>query len=80
MGSMCVMSLVRYLMAIGFGPDGGWDVQGAEMLRLVIPADTVAAALTIGALILGARAQARRQVVTVGLTVSSSPVPPLPAG
>ena len=62
MGSMCVMSLVRYLMAIGFGPDGGWDVQGAQMLRLVIPADTVAAVLTIGALILGARAQARHQL------------------
>ncbi len=63
MGTMCVMSLVRYLMAIGFGPDGGWDVQGAEMLRLVIPADTVAAVLTIGALVLGARAFARRQMV-----------------
>ncbi|MGF1667285.1 MAG: hypothetical protein ACFCVC_13550 [Acidimicrobiia bacterium] len=64
MGSMCVMALVRYLMVIGFGADGGWDVQSAQMLRLVIPADTVAAALTIGALVLGARAQARRQVVT----------------
>lgn len=55
MGTMCVMSLVRYLAAIGFGPDGGWDVQAPEMLRLVIPADVVAALLTIGALVLGAR-------------------------
>lgn len=62
MGTMCVLSLVRYLMEIGLGPDGGWDVQGPEMVRLVIPADTVAAVLTIGALILGARAQARTSV------------------
>lgn len=62
MATMCVLSLVRYLMVIGFGPDGGWDVQGSEMLRLVIPADTVAAVLAIGALILGARSQARRGV------------------
>lgn len=62
MGTMCVLSLVRYLSAIGFGPDGGWDVQGPEMLRLVVPADTMAAALTIGALVLGARAEARRAV------------------
>jgi hypothetical protein len=55
MGAMCVMSLVRYLAATGFGPDGGWDVQGPTMVRMVIPADVVAALLTVAALTLGAR-------------------------
>lgn len=59
MGSMCVFSLTRYLAVIGFGPDGGWDVQAPDMLRLVIPADVIAAVLTIGALVLGARRWAR---------------------
>jgi hypothetical protein len=72
MGSMCVMALIRYLAVIGFGPDGGWDVQAPEMMRMVIPADTVAALLTIGALVLGARRSAR--------TVSASPAPLRPAG
>ena len=60
MGSMCVASLVRYLAVIGFGADGGWDVQAAEMLRLVIPPDVIAALLTIGALVAGARRWVRK--------------------
>jgi hypothetical protein len=59
MGTMCVISLTRYLATIGFGADGGWDVQGAQMTRLVIPADVIAAVLTIGALVLGARTWVR---------------------
>lgn len=59
MGTMCVFSLTRYLAVIGFGPDGGWDVQAPDMLRLVIPADVIAAVLTVGALVLGARKWAR---------------------
>ncbi len=59
MGTMCVFSLTRYMAVIGFGPDGGWDVQAPDMLRLVIPADVIAAVLTVGALVLGARRWAR---------------------
>lgn len=46
----CVGSIALYLMSVGFTPDGGWLVDGGEMLRIVIPSDTVAAIISLGVL------------------------------
>lgn len=53
----CVASIAAYLASVGFTSDGGWLVDGSEMMRLVIPADMVAAAVAVGVLLLANRNQ-----------------------
>ena len=50
---VCVASIAFYLNVVGFTPAGGWLVDGGELLRIVIPADMVAAIAAI-AVLLGA--------------------------
>lgn len=54
-GVACVLSIWNYLRVVGFTPDGGWLLDGADLLRLVIPADMAAAAFAGTVLVLGAR-------------------------
>ena len=49
----CVASIAAYLSIVGFAPGGDWLVDGSELLRIVIPADMVAAIAAI-AVLLGA--------------------------
>lgn len=51
----CVLSIWNYLRVVGFGADGGWRVDGGELLRLVIPADVVAAVVAIVVFVYGTR-------------------------
>ncbi len=55
MSVLCVMSIALYLAEVGLDPNGGWLVDGTQMLRLVIPFDVVAAVVTVGLLVLAAR-------------------------
>lgn len=55
MSVICVMSIALYLGEVGLDPNGGWLVDGGQMLRLVIPFDIVAATLTVTLLVLAAR-------------------------
>lgn len=48
MSIICILSIAAYLDAVGLDADGGWLVDGAQMLRLVIPFDVVAAIITMG--------------------------------
>jgi hypothetical protein len=73
MGTMCVMSLGMYLARIGLGSDGGWTVEGPTLVRTVIPADVVAALLTVGALIAAARKAATGERSTNQPTLQRSP-------
>ncbi len=53
----CVGSIAAYLAVVGFTAAGGWLVDGGEMMRLVIPADMVAAAVAVGVLLLASHRQ-----------------------
>lgn len=55
LGVMCVYSIWNYLDVVGFGPGGSWSVDGGQLMRLVIPADVVAAVVAVTALLLGLR-------------------------
>lgn len=55
MATMCVASLANYLRVVGFAADGGWLLHGDELVRLVIPADTVAALIAVAVLAAGLR-------------------------
>lgn len=55
MSVVCVTSIALYLAEVGLEPDGGWLVDGEQMLRLVIPFDVVAATMTVGLTLLAAR-------------------------
>ncbi len=58
----CVASIAIYLNVVGFTPDGGWLVDGEQMLRIVIPSDVMAAIISTTVLLLGGRkAQAMLQ-------------------
>lgn len=48
----CVASIAAYLASVGFTDAGGWLADGGEMMRLVIPADMIAAAVAIGVLLI----------------------------
>jgi len=50
---MCLFSIYLYVDAVGFGRNGEWLVQAAEMLRLVIPFDVAAAIMTTAAILWG---------------------------
>lgn len=54
-GVACVLSIWNYLRVAGFTVDGGWLVDGGELMRLVIPADTAAAVAAIATLVAAAR-------------------------
>ncbi|MEX1209098.1 MAG: hypothetical protein WEE36_10950 [Acidimicrobiia bacterium] len=54
-GVVCVWSIWTYLTAIGFAPDGGWQVNGAALMRYVLPYDMAAAMVAVITLSLGAR-------------------------
>lgn len=55
----CVVSIALYLDAVGFAADGGWLVDGAQMWRIVIPSDVMAAVITITTLLVAARRQSK---------------------
>ena len=48
---ICVWSIAVYLTSVGFTSNGGWLVDGSEMMRIIIPADTVAAVVAIAAML-----------------------------
>lgn len=54
-GVVCVWSIWTYLNAVGFTSDGGWQVDGAALMRYVLPYDMAAAVVAVTTLTLGAR-------------------------
>ena len=48
MTAACVFSNWNYLRVVGFDADGGWVVDGGELVRLVLPFDVVAAVIAVG--------------------------------
>ncbi len=58
LGIVCVWSIWRYLVNVGFGPDGEWLVTRAALFEYVLPFDVAAAFLAVGAVVAGIR---RRQ-------------------
>lgn len=57
----CVASIFIYLSEVGFATDGGWLVDGAALMRIVIPSDVMAAILTTGFLIVASKRQANQR-------------------
>ena len=55
MSVVCVLSIAAYLDRVGLDDDGGWLVDGEQMLRLVIPFDVAAAVITIGLTLVAVR-------------------------
>lgn len=51
----CVVSIAVYLSRVGFTVDGGWLVDGGELLRVVLPSDVVAALISLAVLLRAAR-------------------------
>ena len=51
----CVASITLYLNEVGFTSDGGWLVDGQAMMTIVLPADMVAAVISITVLLLASR-------------------------
>ena len=51
----CVASIAIYLSVVGFTPEGGWLVDGGELLRIVLPSDVMAAIISTSVLLLGSR-------------------------
>lgn len=49
--AVCVFSIWNYLRVIGFDSGGGWLVDRAGLLTLVIPFDVAAAVMAVGALL-----------------------------
>lgn len=58
MSIVCVLSISLYLAEVGLDTDGGWLVDGGQMLRLVLPFDFVAATMTVGLVTVAARRSA----------------------
>lgn len=54
-GVVCVLSIWNYLRIVGFTEDGGWLLDGGELMRLVIPLDMAVAVVAGTVLYLGAR-------------------------
>lgn len=54
-GVVCVLSIWNYLRVVGFTDDGGWLLDGGELMRLVIPLDMAAAVFAGFVLLAGAR-------------------------
>lgn len=51
----CVWSIALYLQVVGFTETGGWLVDGSQMLRIVLPADFVAAVISLTVFISASR-------------------------
>lgn len=51
----CVFSIWNYLRVVGFTEDGGWLLDGGELMKLVIPFDMAAAVAALAVLLLGTR-------------------------
>ena len=51
----CVLSIWNYFRVVGFTDDGGWLLDGSELMRLVIPFDMVVGVVAGTVLFLGAR-------------------------
>ncbi len=62
-GLVCIWSIWNYLDDVGFGPNGEWVVSAPDLMRYVLPYDTVAAVLAVAVFLIGARraAQATEQ-------------------
>lgn len=60
-GTVCIWSIWRYLDQVGFAEDGGWLLDGAELMRLVIPVDMVAGVVAIAVLVAGSRSRYRME-------------------
>jgi len=54
-GIMCVGAQWRYLEVVGFTADGGWLLSAADLNRLVLPFDTMAALVTLGSVFIAIR-------------------------
>ena len=54
-GVACVISIWNYLRLVGFTADGGWLLDGGQLLRLVIPFDMIVGAAAGAVLFLGTR-------------------------
>jgi len=52
-GIACVAAIWRYLDIVGFGPEGEWIVDSAQLWRNVIPADMLAALVASGVFVYG---------------------------
>lgn len=70
-GALCVASIWNYLRVVGLTPDGGWQLVGSELLRLVIPFDMMAAVVAGSVLVLGLRHAARSDQPMEQLSVQS---------
>lgn len=57
LGIACVASIWNYLRVVGLGPDDGWALDGGELMRLVLPADMMAATVAIVLLWIGMRGE-----------------------
>jgi len=62
-GVICIWSIWNYLDHVGFGPNGEWIVSGSDLMRFVLPYDTVAAVAAVSLFLIGvgSRAQATEQ-------------------
>lgn len=54
-GAFCIWSIWNYLRIVGFASDGGWLLDGSQLMRLVLPFDMAAALLAIGVFVVGTR-------------------------
>lgn len=54
-GAACVLSIWNYLRIVGFTDDGGWLLDGTELMRLVIPFDVMAGIIAGAVLFIGTR-------------------------
>ena len=54
-GVVCIWSIWNYLRIVGFAPDGGWLLDGSQLMRLVVPLDMVAALMALGVFMVGNR-------------------------
>lgn len=55
----CVASIAVYLSVVGFDSDGGWLVDGAQIMTIVIPSDVMAAIISVTVLLVASRAAQR---------------------
>jgi hypothetical protein len=56
LGIVSVWAIWRYLVVVGFTPAGGWLVDGAELMLLVLPYDMATALVAVIVFSLGVRA------------------------
>ena len=52
---VCVASIAVYLSIVGFTDEGGWLVDGAQLMRVVIPSDVMAAIIAVSLLLSASR-------------------------